>query len=98
MAKKRVHSLRCPTCRKVVLRTDPEFPFCSDRCRLIDLGKWASGGYVISTPIDRGDESGEADYTTGRARPVRGPGNCEPRKMGPNGQDHEDINEHQKRG
>jgi endogenous inhibitor of DNA gyrase (YacG/DUF329 family) len=33
------------------LRTDPEFPFCSDRCRLIDLGKWASGGYVISTPI-----------------------------------------------
>lgn len=27
------------------------FPFCSERCRLIDLGKWASGGYVISTPI-----------------------------------------------
>ena len=30
---------------------DASFPFCSDRCRLIDLGKWASGGYVISTPI-----------------------------------------------
>lgn len=27
------------------------FPFCTDRCKLIDLGKWASGGYVISTPI-----------------------------------------------
>ena len=51
MPKKRVRSLRCPVCRKIVLRTDPEFPFCSDRCRLIDLGKWASGGYVISTPI-----------------------------------------------
>ena len=37
-AKKRT-TLRCPTCRKLVLRNDPEFPFCSDRCRLIDLGK-----------------------------------------------------------
>ena len=66
MAKKRISSLRCPTCRKLVLQSDPEFPFCSDRCRLIDLGKWASDGYVISTPIDRGDESGEADYSTGQ--------------------------------
>jgi endogenous inhibitor of DNA gyrase (YacG/DUF329 family) len=47
-----------------VLPKDPDFPFCSERCRLIDLGKWASGGYVISTPINRGDESGEADYTS----------------------------------
>jgi uncharacterized protein len=51
MPKKRVASLRCPNCRKIVLRKDPDFPFCSERCRLIDLGKWASGGYVISTPI-----------------------------------------------
>lgn len=51
MAKKRVRSLRCPTCRAIVLRTDPDFPFCSERCRLIDLGKWASGRYVVSTPI-----------------------------------------------
>ena len=35
-----------------MLKTDPEFPFCSDRCRLIDLGKWASGGYVISSPLN----------------------------------------------
>jgi len=32
--------------------SDPEFPFCGERCRLIDLGKWASGGYVISTPLN----------------------------------------------
>ncbi len=76
MTKKRVPSLRCPTCRRIVLRQDPEFPFCSQRCRLIDLGKWASGGYVISSPINRGDEIGEADYTTGRVQRVR-----------PNGQD-----------
>lgn len=63
MPRKRVRSLRCPTCRKLVLRDDPEFPFCSERCRLIDLGKWASGAYVVSTPINQGDQFGEADYT-----------------------------------
>jgi len=50
-AKSKSHSLRCPTCRTLVLASDGNFPFCSDRCRLIDLGKWASGGYVISTPV-----------------------------------------------
>ena len=58
MPRKRVLSLRCPTCKKLVLRTDPEFPFCSERCRLIDLGKWASGGYVISAPITDPEEAG----------------------------------------
>ena len=51
MAQKKPRSLRCPTCRGLVLAGDENFPFCSDRCRLIDLGKWATGGYVISTPI-----------------------------------------------
>jgi endogenous inhibitor of DNA gyrase (YacG/DUF329 family) len=51
MPKKKPRSLRCPTCRTLVLAGDENFPFCSDRCRLIDLGKWASGGYVISTPV-----------------------------------------------
>lgn len=27
-------------------------PFCSDRCRIIDLGNWASEKYVISTPAE----------------------------------------------
>ena len=35
-----------------------DFPFCSDRCRVIDLGKWASGGYVISSPIFGGETGG----------------------------------------
>jgi endogenous inhibitor of DNA gyrase (YacG/DUF329 family) len=55
MPKKRIRSLRCPTCRKIVLRGDPDFPFCSERCRLTDLGKWASGGYVVSTPVEDSD-------------------------------------------
>ena len=51
MARKKVRSFRCPTCKSLVLAGSQDFPFCSERCRLIDLGKWASGGYVISTPI-----------------------------------------------
>jgi uncharacterized protein len=43
--------LTCPTCRKPVDATNEDLPFCSDRCRIIDLGKWASGDYKISTPI-----------------------------------------------
>ncbi len=52
MPKQRALSLRCPICRTIVLRADLEFPFCSERCRTIDLGKWASGAYVVSTPIN----------------------------------------------
>ncbi len=63
MPKKKTRSLRCPTCRKLVLRDEPDFPFCSERCRTIDLGKWASGGYVISTPVNDPESGGEADYT-----------------------------------
>ena len=47
MPRKRSIKLRCPICKKPVKAADPEFPFCSDRCRTIDLGKWASGAYVI---------------------------------------------------
>ena len=51
MPKKKPLALRCPICRTLVLRTQEDFPFCSDRCRKIDLGKWASGAYKISSPI-----------------------------------------------
>lgn len=44
-------TLRCPICRKQVPLDSPEAPFCSDRCRTIDLGKWASGDYRITSPI-----------------------------------------------
>jgi len=38
---------RCPTCRTAVARGSEDFPFCSERCRLIDLGHWAAGDYAI---------------------------------------------------
>ena len=51
MALKRKLKLHCPICKKLVKRTDADSPFCSERCRTIDLGKWASGAYVISSPV-----------------------------------------------
>lgn len=40
--------LRCPQCRRQVLwENNPYRPFCSERCRLIDLGKWAEEQYAI---------------------------------------------------
>ena len=44
-------TLPCPICKKPVAITDENVPFCSDRCRTIELGKWASGDYKISSPI-----------------------------------------------
>ena len=56
MLRKGTVKLRCPICKKPTKATDTDFPFCSDRCRLIDLGKWASGQYVISSPVTDADE------------------------------------------
>lgn len=38
---------KCPTCRKPVERENEYFPFCSKRCKTIDLGRWAAGDYAI---------------------------------------------------
>ena len=57
MPRKRTLKLRCPICKKPVTSTDTDFPFCSDRCRIIDLGKWASGGHVVASPAT---DDGEA--------------------------------------
>jgi len=40
---------------------DADFPFCSERCRLLDLGAWAAEKYVVSEPIFDEDELREAD-------------------------------------
>lgn len=40
--------IQCPVCKKETTWEDNPFrPFCSERCRLIDLGKWASEEYRI---------------------------------------------------
>ena len=48
--------MKCPICKKVeVVLGDPEFPFCGERCRIIDLGNWASEKYTIPAPLDRAE-------------------------------------------
>jgi len=57
MPRPRTLKLCCPICKKAVKSTDAEFPFCSERCRTVDLGKWASGAYVISSPVKDAEEA-----------------------------------------
>ena len=47
----KIKPLQCPTCKSLVRASNEDFPFCSDRCRTIDLGKWAIGVYRISSPV-----------------------------------------------
>ena len=50
--------MQCPTCKKSVPDPAPDealpqfFPFCSERCKLIDLGRWLDGKYQIPV-VDR---------------------------------------------
>ena len=54
--------MRCPTCKKEVdepaagEELPKHFPFCSDRCKLIDLGRWLDGKYQIPV-VDREDRN-----------------------------------------
>jgi uncharacterized protein len=60
---------RCPICKT---ETDSEqhadFPFCSERCRMRDLGNWASEKYVVSEPVFDAEES-EAGRETAAKKP-----------------------------
>jgi endogenous inhibitor of DNA gyrase (YacG/DUF329 family) len=51
--------LPCPTCRRPIEWSEqfPQRPFCSERCRLIDLGAWLSEQHAI--PGDAAAGSGE---------------------------------------
>lgn len=44
--------VKCPTCRKAGnWFAGKHGPFCSHRCKLIDLGKWLGGEHAISEPL-----------------------------------------------
>jgi endogenous inhibitor of DNA gyrase (YacG/DUF329 family) len=48
--------MKCPICGKPVERGGPYVPFCGDRCRLLDLGNWASEKYGIPASSQPGAE------------------------------------------
>jgi endogenous inhibitor of DNA gyrase (YacG/DUF329 family) len=60
---------RCPTCKKSV-PVDPaerpkDYPFCSERCRLLDLHKWLTGEYRIPVASGRGEDGAVEDEGPG---------------------------------
>ncbi len=46
----------CPICKREVEKASPDFPFCSERCRLVDLGNWASGVYRVPAPTPESED------------------------------------------
>lgn len=56
--------VRCPICSNTLeiekLDDLPSFPFCSERCRLIDLGRWIDGVYTIPGPPVKGEGKTDA--------------------------------------
>jgi hypothetical protein len=57
---------RCPVCDAPVnLETTPTVPFCSDRCRLIDLGRWLDESYSLPEPPRTDEDEGPDDAPPG---------------------------------
>ncbi|MBV9125552.1 MAG: DNA gyrase inhibitor YacG [Planctomycetes bacterium] len=58
-----MNKVRCPICDRELLGPSttewPQFPFCSVRCRLIDLGRWLGERYRIS-PETEGEDPAES--------------------------------------
>jgi endogenous inhibitor of DNA gyrase (YacG/DUF329 family) len=52
---------RCPVCSRAfeiaTLDELPSFPFCSDRCRLVDLGRWIDEKYAVPVSEPKGPEA-----------------------------------------
>ena len=47
--------MKCPICRKEVAPDSAYRPFCSERCKLIDLGRWLDGKYQVPVVDREGD-------------------------------------------
>ena len=60
--------IKCPQCGRLALYSpENEFrPFCSDRCKLIDLGQWANEDFKIPTQPQAGynEELNPEDFTS----------------------------------
>ena len=53
----------CPVCKNITTWEENPFrPFCSERCKLIDLGAWASDEYRIpGKPADEAEQTGQEE-------------------------------------
>lgn len=47
---------RCPICRgEASAQRNPSFPFCSERCQMVDLGRWLNEEYTLPAPLTERD-------------------------------------------
>ncbi len=52
--------MKCPICKKpVAWEGNPDRPFCSERCRIIDLGNWSAEDYRVELPLQDVEENAE---------------------------------------
>lgn len=50
----------CPTCKTKTLRdNNKHFPFCSERCKLVDLGRWMNEGYRIPVKPEENEDAAD---------------------------------------
>jgi hypothetical protein len=58
--------VRCPVCERSLPGPGraawPQFPFCSERCRLIDLGRWLGEEYRLKPEPGRQDAVAEEEH------------------------------------
>jgi endogenous inhibitor of DNA gyrase (YacG/DUF329 family) len=63
--------MRCPICNKPIDEREQDrppqstYPFCSERCKLIDLGRWLDGKYQIPV-VDREGDADPSDVPPDR--------------------------------
>jgi endogenous inhibitor of DNA gyrase (YacG/DUF329 family) len=59
--------MRCPVCKREFEKADsPALPFCSERCRTIDLGRWLGETYSLPVvPDPEADETLDSDEAQG---------------------------------
>jgi hypothetical protein len=63
--------MRCPICKQtVVWEGNPFRPFCSERCKLIDLDNWLEGRYRVPSRVESGEQS-EADASNADTKEER---------------------------
>jgi len=72
--------IRCPICKKPSRPSEPYFPFCSKRCKMVDLGSWLDERYRICRPLGPAESAGGG--TTEEPEEETGPPPSDPGRGG----------------
>jgi endogenous inhibitor of DNA gyrase (YacG/DUF329 family) len=70
---------RCPNCKKVIIKTLLEqgrrekfYPFCCERCKFIDLGRWLDAKYKIVSELKDKEQPDGDEENSGQSKGDRG--------------------------